>query len=434
VKPDSIATKGRALGEARALSLEGVRICLIFEHSLSHYSRILQEIVVLQSEGATVRLLTSFSESEEPPSGVAKTVSPLESDAQIPASTLGWRPARIVDNVIRGAARRVLAPVLRSMTDRHRIAALRMIGRECDLFWVIDFPSLPTAVAAAKETGTRVLYETVDLVPEYPYKGERHRRAALALEKSLIREIDGFVTAADSYADYYVQKYADSLVRRPVVRDNMPNQAVVAPGKTGRPLRLLFLGSLMFDRPITELIDAMAMVHADITLVFQGKNYLGSVPISRIRATGLESRVQVVNPCAPEEIVEVASEYDIGIVALRGDNENERWASTSKLFTYMAAGLAILGSDLPGIARIVGQYQNGILVPGMEPAAWAEAIERLAAMDVSQVDGMKRRSLNAAHEHSWQQQKPAFVAEFVRALRRDRASATLESNRTHHDS
>jgi len=407
---------GRAAVQGDATPLEGVRICLIFEHSLSHYTRILQEIAALQLAGASVHLLTSFSGSEQPPAGVARTVSPLEAEAQIPASGLAWRPARIADNIARGVLRRVLAPLLRSRVSRVRVAALRALASDCDLFWVIDFPSLPTAVAVAKETGTRVLYETVDLVPEYPYRGERYRRDALALERALLGEIDGFITAADSYADYYVEKYGAALSRRPIVRDNMPDHIVSAPRLTSRPLQLLFLGSLMFDRPVYELIDAMALVRTDVTLVFQGKNYLGDEPASRVTAHGLASRVRIIEPCPAEEIVEVAARYDIGIVALRGDNENERRASTSKLFTYMSAGLAILGSDLPGISRVVNQYENGVLVPGMTAAAWAEAIEQTAAMADSQIDAMKKRSLLAAQEHSWERQRSLFIQEFLTAL------------------
>jgi len=271
-------------------------------------------------------------------------------------------------------------------------------------------------MSVAMETGTKVLYETVDLVPEYAYRGERHRQESLSEERRLIGEVDGFVTAADSYADYYMEKYVDVLDRRPVVRDNMPDRVVAAPKRTDRPLRILFLGSLMFDRPVYELIESMGLVSADATLHFQGKNYLGTGPLDRIAELGLQSRVHVVEPCPPEQIVETAAAFDVGIVALRGDNENERRASTSKLFTYMAAGLAILGSDLPGISRVVSQYHNGVLVQGMEPESWAGAISRLAALEKDTIDDMRRASLDAALEHSWDRQRPEFIGEFVRAV------------------
>jgi glycosyltransferase involved in cell wall biosynthesis len=105
-------------------------------------------------------------------------------------------------------------------------------------------------------------------------------------------------------------------------------------------------------------------------------------------------------------------------VALRGADENERRASTGKLFTYMAAGLAILGSDLPGIARLVRAHENGLLVEGMDAHSWANAIDELALMPTTAIDDMKRRSLAAADLYRWEKQEPTFVDEFVRALSR----------------
>lgn len=398
--------------------LAGARVCLVYEYSLSHSSRYRQEIRALQESGARVRLLTSHSQPEDPPDGVERIVIPRESPScvpgLIPQSHLRWRPARIADNLLRRVARAVAFRVENRTQARAR--ALRQLAHEVDLFWVSDYLSLPAVMKAAKRVGVPVLYETIDLVPEYLYGGERARRKMLHGERRLIGKVDGFITACDSYADYYMERYADRLRRRPVVCDNAPGK--ISPGirATSRPLRLLFMGSLMFDRPVTELIEAMALVHSDVTLTFQGKNLLGDVPTTLISQLGLEDRVRLLEPCEPEHIVEIAHEYDIGVVALRGENENERRASTQKLFTYMAGGLAILGSDLPGIARILNQHHNGALIHGMEPSSWAHAVDDLASLPVEVIDAMKGASLVAAQSYLWEHQRPHFLGEFVRAL------------------
>ena len=124
--------------------------------------------------------------------------------------------------------------------------------------------------------------------------------------------------------------------------------------------------------------------------------------------------------------METSASYDVGVVALRGENENERRASTSKLFTYMAAGLAVLGSDLPGVAGIVERHAIGLLVGETTPDAWAAAIDRLASLPDSVIDDMRRRSLDAARLYAWDRQRPAFLDEFVRALGRSGRMTTQE--------
>ena len=400
--------------------LTDVRICLIFEHSLSHYTRILQEIQALRDAGALVQWLTSHPATGDAPPEMLTTLAPLEVFSalsnSVAQSQVRWRPLRIADNLLRNTVRRVLRVLDLRSRARVRIRALQRLASEVDLFWVIDYPSLPTALRVAKQTGVRVLYETVDLVPEYHYRGDRYRKNQLRAERRLIGQVDAFITACDSYADYYMERYGSILARRPVVRDNMPPNIVDSIRPSSRPLRILFLGSLMFDRPVAELIDALALVRSDVTLTFQGKNLVGDMPHDKIRALGLAERIYLLDPCPPESIVETAAEYDVGIVALKGENENERRASTSKLFTYMSAGLAILGSNLPGIARVIRAYNNGLLVDTMEPAMWAAAIDEIASLSASDIDALKQRSLDGAREHSWEEQRARFVAEFVRGL------------------
>jgi glycosyltransferase involved in cell wall biosynthesis len=394
--------------------LDGVRICLVFEHDLSHYTRVLREIAALQEAGATVQLLTSHPDAENALPGIAVTIAPLWGST---ASLIG-PSKRGADGRVRGFARKVVGRIWSKPSPVLRKRCLRKLRSEVDLFWVSDYLSLPTVLEATRHARVKVVYETMDLVPEYLHGGEANRRRLLEGERRDIGRVDGFVTVCDSYAEYYMERYGSILGRRPLVCDNMPDHKVAHPGQTTRPLRFLFFGGLMFDRPVVELIEAMALVRSDVTLTFQGKNHIGDAALERIAELGLENRVIVLDQCPSAEIVETAAAYGVGIVALRGADENERRASTTKLFTYMAAGLAVVGSDLPGIARVVDEHTNGLLVKGMEPAAWAHAIDTMAALPLAEIDAMRRRSLEAAEGYSWDRQKPAFIAEFERALGR----------------
>jgi glycosyltransferase involved in cell wall biosynthesis len=400
-----------------------VRICLVFEHSLAFYTRILQEIDALREAGAVIELLTSHPRPENAPAGIARTYAPLWSVTPLLESTHRLRPVRIASNIVRNAIRPRVHRYREKRSTRVRESALREIAARTDIFWVVDEPSLPTVARAARRTGAKVVYETLDLVPEYLDAGEDVRTKRLADERRLVGGVDGFITVCDSYADYYMEMYGGrELRRRPLVRNDMPATIVDTAKPTSRPLRLLFLGSLMHDRPVAELIRAMALVTADITLTFQGVNHIGEEPADLIDGLGLHDRVLLVGPCPPDSIVDAARDYDIGIVALRGIDENERRASTTKSFTYMSAGLALLGSDLPGIARVIDAHRNGVLVAGMEPEAWAEAIDRIAALPDSNIDAMRERSLAAARVYAWEKQRPTYVAEFARALEKGRSS------------
>jgi glycosyltransferase involved in cell wall biosynthesis len=388
---------------------------------VANYTRLWEEVAILQEAGASVLLYTFAPQPVVPPGLDVLQVEHFLKPIPGP-SRLSRAPLRLVDNAVRFLARR-LVDLVRPDRDSAAPRALRKLAREGYLLWAIDFTTLPDAMKAAEGTNARVLYETFDLVPEYGVLTEAERNEFLETERQLIGRVDGFITVCDPYADYYMERYGGrELERRPVVRNDMPKTIVSRAKASGRPLRLLFLGNIAPDRPIAELIEAVALTDGDVALTFQGTNLLGDEPQRLIERFGVGDRVRVVPPCAPDEVVETAAEYDVGIVALRGTDENERRAETTKLYTSMSAGLVILASNLPGIARAVNRYQNGTLVDGASARAWADGMKRLATRSSEELDAMKRRSLTAANDHSIERQKPAFVAEFVRAMAQDKSA------------
>lgn len=399
-------------------ALRGKRVCIVFESSLLNHTRLLREIEALRSAGATVEVLSSSADGEGIPDGCPRTCAPPALGvSSIAPSQARWRPARIISNTVRNVMRFAVGRDYTRTLSGSRIVVLEEIARRVDVFWVINFHSLPAVVQVAESFGKKVVYEVLDLVAEYTYWGRRSRRRSLDAERRFIRRVDGLIVACDGYADYYLDRLGDTNTPIPVVVDNMPPHLAAVPAPTKTPLRLLFLGNLMFDRPIIELIEALALAKSQATLTLQGRNDLGEAPERRITALGLGSRVQILAPCTSQELVLTAQQYDVGVVALRGLNENERRATTSKLLTYAASGLAVLGSDLPGIAGMVREAGCGLLVDGTTPATWADAIDRISSLSIREIDAMKFRALAAARARNWSTQQTDFIAEFVRVLR-----------------
>lgn len=58
-------------------------------------------------------------------------------------------------------------------------------------------------------------------------------------------------------------------------------------------------------------------------------------------------------------------------------SDASRWLSPMKIFEYMAAGKAILCSDLPVLREVLGHAHNALLIPPDNPSAWVDAIAYL---------------------------------------------------------
>jgi glycosyltransferase involved in cell wall biosynthesis len=86
-------------------------------------------------------------------------------------------------------------------------------------------------------------------------------------------------------------------------------------------------------------------------------------------------------------------------VTIRGKGDTAGFMSPMKLYEYMAAGRAILASDLPAL-RVMLNERNSILLPPEEPAAWADALEKIR----KRPDLRKRIALRARADvgpHTW---------------------------------
>ena len=126
----------------------------------------------------------------------------------------------------------------------------------------------------------------------------------------------------------------------------------------------------------------------------------------RIHRARLEDRVRLVPPVPMTSLVAEAREFDIGFFALPGHSRHNEFALPNKVFEYLMAGLALCVSDLPEMARLVDEHQLGVLIPSLDPAVIAEAINRL---NREQIDAFKHNALAAAEELCWEQESKRMV-------------------------
>ena len=106
-------------------------------------------------------------------------------------------------------------------------------------------------------------------------------------------------------------------------------------------------------------------------------------------------RVKVLGFHPPAEVQRLLDEAQVAILPNLGDVTQSRFYTCPlKLLDYMAAGCAIVASDLPSVREIVSP-KEALLVPPDDPRALAEGIKQLAS------DRELRLSLaQAAHERA----------------------------------
>lgn len=178
----------------------------------------------------------------------------------------------------------------------------------------------------------------------------------------------------------------DVLVRNgiPAAKITVSRQGVPYPfRRNNRPerndgnLRLVFLGRIDRVKGLGTVLAAMSRVAApnvtlDVFGVAQGESARAELERMKL-AHAADGRIAFRQPVSADGIVELLGGYDALVVP-------STWLETGPLVIYeaFAAGIPVIGSNLGGIAELVDDGVNGILVRPGSAEEWARAIGRVA--------------------------------------------------------
>ena len=187
-----------------------------------------------------------------------------------------------------------------------------------------------------------------------------------------------------------------------------------APGRPGRPLRVLFAGRLQALKGPHVLVEALALIRAhepavpvELEVVGVGTRGFTAALRERVRELGLQDVVRF-GPALPApqlaarmrraDVVAVPSSSEtFGLVALEAQ----------------ACGTPVLATDVDGLRTAVLDGVTGRLVPDREPASWARAIT-LLARDPDVLRHLGAAAALRAEDHSWERTALATAGVYAR--------------------
>jgi Glycosyltransferase len=115
---------------------------------------------------------------------------------------------------------------------------------------------------------------------------------------------------------------------------------------------------------------------------------------------------------APTEVADLLRGADVLVLPNPPSAISTQFTSPLKLFEYMAAGRAIVASDLPSIREVVRDNDQALLVTPGRPEALAEAIEKLIE-DRTLAEKVARAAYAEAPKHTWGRRAERLEALFT---------------------
>lgn len=262
----------------------------------------------------------------------------------------------------------------------HRIFQRHIARTAARHYHASDLFVLP---ALARHAGARRSTVSFDSRELYPHVGATAGKPWASLfwaliERTYIRRANAVFTVNDSIADILAEKYR---IARPLVIPNIPtlsrpvNSTYLRTwtGAADDELILLLQGHLKPGRGCQIALEAIPLLQR-ARLVFLGEGPLRPDLESHAREAGLEGRVHFHDLVPPESLLDVTASADIGLCLIEPLSESLRLSLPNKLFEYLRAGIPVLASDLPEIARVIRRFDVGECAAPLTPEAVATAV------------------------------------------------------------
>ncbi len=188
------------------------------------------------------------------------------------------------------------------------------------------------------------------------------------LQNMIQHAAEMIVVPSPSVADA-AQNWAGIPPEKIAVIPNAVEISEFAPHQNIYGKRVGFIGRLDPIKRIDDLITAISLLPDDVTLNIYGEGGERSQIESMVDALNLTQRVKLHG--AVQGPVEVLAGMDL--LVLPSDAEGFGLV----LIEAMAAGVPVIGTNVPGIRDVIVDGKNGILAPPRNPRALANAIERI---------------------------------------------------------
>ncbi|MGN6516104.1 MAG: glycosyltransferase, partial [Rhizomicrobium sp.] len=281
-----------------------------------------------------------------------------------------------------------------------------------------DYFTYPLAASLAKKWGARLALDCHEYAREqynynnHPDPRQRYewlfvsRPLCDAMQREYFRKADAASTVCDGIADLLAHDY--ELPKTPTVIRSTPFYEELPFRPCGEIVNVLYHGIVSPTRNIDVGIRSVALWRPEFRFVIRGPADRGYEDELRalIAKLGLQDRV-ILDPPAPfAELVRKANEADVGYFAFENYSKQRQFTAPNKFFEYIMAGLALVVMNTPELSKVVNEYHNGLLIETFDEKSIADAINSLTP-DI--IDAMKKRSLAAARELSWEQESRKLV-------------------------
>ena len=279
-----------------------------------------------------------------------------------------------------------------------------------DLFVANDLDTLLPNFLISKLKRKRLVYDSHEyFCGELSIAGRPFvKRVWHGIEKFCFPKLKDVITVSQSIVDQYEKEYGvrPHLVRNIPPRETPPVTETRVSLQLPEDKTILILqgNGLVEGRGGVELVEAMPLVDQQAVLLVVGAGPVVPKMKQKVQELQIEERVIFVPRVTPEKLYNYTYLSDIGINLDQDVCLNAKFSLPNKIFEYIKAETPMVASNLVERAKIIQQYQIGLIVDNASPMEVSQKINKLVN-DKQLYDKMKKNCKIAAAELCWENEE-----------------------------
>ena len=233
----------------------------------------------------------------------------------------------------------------------------------------------------------------------------QRRERTLAMERTVVARAAAVVCNSRATADRLAALYG--APRHLLVLPNGVTPLGSLPDKPWHDCRrhVIYAGSFFGWKGVADLVAAAATLDGFRLTLIGGEP--GHIEALRKQLPSGGAEVEFLPRLPHAEVMAHVAAACIAVLPNRADPDSA-FTSPIKLFEYMAAGCAIVTSDLPAIREILGETDAAWFRPG-DPASLRDALLALGS-DCGRASEMGRRLYAMSADYAWQKRAARLKA------------------------
>jgi glycosyltransferase involved in cell wall biosynthesis len=271
------------------------------------------------------------------------------------------------------------------------LRAIRLaLAGHWDLLVVHDPELLLCAVLARLLRRRPVVFDVHEDVP-----ASAHTRAWVPgpLRRPLAKLLGGLLRVVEPMLTITLAEpgYRRLFARPHPTFPNHPNTTNYPEAAANHDGPVIYVGDVTMERGADIAVTACSDLEVPLRLIGRITSETRSLLMARSR---LGDRLSIEGLVPNRVAVKALTESSVGLAPLR-DLPNYRYSQPTKILEYLAVGLPVVASDLPGTRELVDGLDAVFLVPPGDPEELASAISRARSAEVVAAARAQARSIRS---------------------------------------